>query len=55
VNAEQLELREGTIVLIQRRDRHEIRNTGDGQLKPLNVYVPPHNTLTSGRNCLLGR
>jgi oxalate decarboxylase/phosphoglucose isomerase-like protein (cupin superfamily) len=37
-------LREGTLVLIQRGDTHEIRNSGTGPLKTLNVYVPPAYT-----------
>jgi mannose-6-phosphate isomerase-like protein (cupin superfamily) len=41
VNGERVELREGTLVLIQRGDTHEIRNTGSGPLKALKVYVPP--------------
>src|SRR6202042_2472453 len=41
VNDERVELREGTLVLIQRDDKHEIRNTGASPLKTLNVYVPP--------------
>jgi mannose-6-phosphate isomerase-like protein (cupin superfamily) len=44
VNGERVELREGTLVLIQRGDRHEIRNTGDTPLRTLNVYVPPAYT-----------
>lgn len=44
VNGERVELRGGTLVLIQRGDRHEIRNTGDSPLKTLNVYVPPAYT-----------
>jgi mannose-6-phosphate isomerase-like protein (cupin superfamily) len=44
VNDERVELREGTLVLIQRGDRHEIRNTGAGPLKTLNVYLPPAYT-----------
>src|SRR5262249_10034105 len=44
VNGERVELREGTLVLIQRGDKHEIHNTGDGPLKTLNVYVPPAYT-----------
>jgi len=44
VNDDRVELREGTLVLIQRGDRHEIRNTGSGPLKTLNVYVPPAYT-----------
>jgi mannose-6-phosphate isomerase-like protein (cupin superfamily) len=44
VNGERVEMREGTLVLIQWGDRHEIRNTGDGPLKTLNVYNPPAYT-----------
>jgi len=34
----------GSLVLIERGDRHEIRNTGRTLLKTLNVYVPPGYT-----------
>ena len=34
-------LRAGTLMLIERGDRHEIRNTGTDLLRTLNVYVPP--------------
>lgn len=44
VNGERVPLREGTLVLIQRGDRHEIRNTGRGPLRTLNIYVPPAYT-----------
>jgi mannose-6-phosphate isomerase-like protein (cupin superfamily) len=44
VNDERVELREGTLMLIQRGDKHEVRNTGTGTLKTLNVYVPPAYT-----------
>ncbi|HVS39722.1 MAG TPA: cupin domain-containing protein [Gemmataceae bacterium] len=44
VNGERVELREGTLLLIARGDRHEIKNTGDGPLQTLNVYVPPAYT-----------
>jgi mannose-6-phosphate isomerase-like protein (cupin superfamily) len=44
VNGDRVELREGALVLIQRSDRHEISNTGDGPLKTINVYVPPAYT-----------
>lgn len=44
VNADRVELREGTLVLIQRGDRHEIRNTGEEPLKTINIYVPPAYT-----------
>jgi len=44
VNDERLELREGSLVLIERGDRHEIRNLGHTPLKTLNFYVPPAYT-----------
>jgi mannose-6-phosphate isomerase-like protein (cupin superfamily) len=44
VNGERVELHGGTLVLIQRGDAHEIRNTGSGPLKTLNVYAPPAYT-----------
>lgn len=44
VEGERVELREGTLVLIKRGERHEIRNTGETPLKTLNVYVPPAYT-----------
>jgi oxalate decarboxylase/phosphoglucose isomerase-like protein (cupin superfamily) len=31
-------------LLIEERDRHEIRNTGRGLLKTLNYYAPPAYT-----------
>src|SRR5204862_4477770 len=34
-------LKAGTLVLIGRGEPHEIRNTGRGLLKTVNVYVPP--------------
>jgi mannose-6-phosphate isomerase-like protein (cupin superfamily) len=44
VNDERVELREGTLLLIQRGETQEIRNTGQGPLRTLNVYVPPAYT-----------
>ena len=44
VEGERVELREGTLVLIDRGEPHEIRNTGDTPLKTLNFYVPPAYT-----------
>ena len=44
VEGERVELRAGTLVLIQRGETHEIRNTGREPLKTLNVYVPPGYT-----------
>jgi mannose-6-phosphate isomerase-like protein (cupin superfamily) len=41
VNGRRHVLRTGTLILIERGDRHEIRNTGPGPLRTLNVYVPP--------------
>jgi mannose-6-phosphate isomerase-like protein (cupin superfamily) len=34
-------LRAGTLLCIQRGERHEVRNTGRTLLKTVNVYVPP--------------
>ena len=44
VNGDRLDLREHTLLLIQRGDRHQIRNTGRAPLRTLNVYVPPAYT-----------
>ena len=41
VNGRRLPLKTGTIVLIEAGDTHEIRNTGRGLLKTVNVYLPP--------------
>jgi hypothetical protein len=32
------------LVLIEHKDRHEIRNTGRTLLRTLNIYVPPAYT-----------
>lgn len=37
-------LRSGTLLLIERGTTHEIRNTGRGVLRTLNLYVPPAYT-----------
>ena len=47
-------LRAGSLMLIERGDRHEVRNTGRGLMKTLNVYVPPaydseENELPAGK------
>ena len=44
VNGKRLPLRAGSLVLIQRGDRHEIKNTGKVPLCTLNIYVPPAYT-----------
>src|SRR5256714_5106990 len=40
VNGERVELREDTLLLIEKGDTHEVRNSGEGPLRTLNVYVP---------------
>jgi mannose-6-phosphate isomerase-like protein (cupin superfamily) len=44
VNDSKIPLRAGTLILIQRGDKHEVRNTGRAPLRTLNVYVPPAYT-----------
>ena len=41
VEGERVPLRAGTLLLIQRRERHEVRNTGRTLLRTLNFYSPP--------------
>ena len=41
INGHKVALRTGSIVLIERGDTHEIRNTGRSLLKTVSVYVPP--------------
>jgi len=40
VNGRSVPLRPGTMLLIERRDRHEVKNTGRGMLKTVNFYCP---------------
>ena len=54
VNGRRFPLRAGSLVLIERGDTHEIRNTGRTPLKTLNVYVPPAYT-ASGDELPRGR
>jgi mannose-6-phosphate isomerase-like protein (cupin superfamily) len=44
VNGRRVRLKAGSLVLVERGDRHEIRNTGRTPLKTLNIYVPPAYT-----------
>ena len=44
VKGRRVPLREGTVLLIEKGDTHEVRNTGRGLLKTVNVYVPPAYT-----------
>lgn len=41
INGNKQSLKAGTLVLIEAGDTHEIRNTGRGLLKTVNVYLPP--------------
>jgi mannose-6-phosphate isomerase-like protein (cupin superfamily) len=41
IDSDRVTLREGTLVLIERGETHEIRNTGNEPLRTLNFYVPP--------------
>ena len=41
VNGKRYGLKAGTLLLIERDDRHEIKNTGRGLLRTLNFYMPP--------------
>lgn len=41
VNGKRYALRAGTLMFIERGDRHEIKNTGRRLLRTLNIYVPP--------------
>jgi len=44
INGHVYRLGQGSLILIERGDRHEIRNTGKAALKTLNFYVPPAYT-----------
>lgn len=48
VDGKRVPLKAGTLVLIERGETHEIRNTGRGMLRTLNLYVPP--AYTAGGN-----
>lgn len=54
INDSRVSLKAGTLLLIQRGDVHEIRNTGRGPLRTLNIYVPPAYT-ESGEELPRGR
>ena len=41
VNGKRYPLKAGSLMLIERNDRHQIKNTGRSLLRTLNVYVPP--------------
>jgi mannose-6-phosphate isomerase-like protein (cupin superfamily) len=44
VESKRVKLKPGTLLLIERGETHEIRNTGRSPLKTINVYVPPAYT-----------
>src|SRR5688572_26182961 len=44
VNRHRYRLRAGTLLLIERGDEHQIKNTGSEKLVTLNLYVPPAYT-----------
>jgi mannose-6-phosphate isomerase-like protein (cupin superfamily) len=54
VNGRRVALKSGSLLLIERGDRHEIRNTGRTPLRTLSVYVPPAYT-TQGDELPRGR
>jgi mannose-6-phosphate isomerase-like protein (cupin superfamily) len=41
VEGKRQQLEPGTLLLIERGERHEVRNDGDEPLSTLNFYVPP--------------
>ena len=41
VEGRRVPLKAGTLLVIERRERHEVRNTGRTLLKTLNFYSPP--------------
>ena len=45
VNGERVELREGTLLLIERGDTHEVRNTGDEPLRTVTNRRLPRGVL----------
>ncbi len=54
VNGKRYALRAGSLVLVERGDTHEIRNSGRTPLRTLNFYVPPAYT-SSGDELPRGR
>ncbi len=41
INGKRNSLRDGTLLLIERGEKHEIRNTGKRPLQTVNFYSPP--------------
>ena len=51
VNGKHHELRAGSLILIERGEKHEIKNLGRTKMKTLNFYVPPAYTKAQELNC----
>ena len=41
IEGREVEIRPGSLLLIEAGERHEIENTGDEDLRTVNVYAPP--------------
>ena len=41
VRSQTVDLKAGSLVLIEKGETHEITNTGDEPLRTINIYVPP--------------
>jgi mannose-6-phosphate isomerase-like protein (cupin superfamily) len=50
INGRAKALRAGDLLLIEKNDRHEIRNTGRTLLRTLNFYTPPAYTKSGNPN-----
>lgn len=44
INGKTIALRKGVLILIEREDRHEVKNTEQALLRTLNFYSPPAYT-----------
>ncbi len=44
INGRRIPLKTGSLLLVEHGEQHEIRNTGKGLLKTLNLYSPPAYT-----------
>ncbi|RYZ51934.1 MAG: cupin domain-containing protein, partial [Proteobacteria bacterium] len=50
VNGKRFAIKQGSLLLIEKGDRHQIKNTGEGMLRTLNIYVPPAYTPAGNEN-----
>jgi mannose-6-phosphate isomerase-like protein (cupin superfamily) len=50
VSGRRLALKAGTVLLIERGETHQIRNTGTTPLKTVSFYVPPAYTSSGGES-----